>query len=74
MGLFKEIFHTSRKSQVELSGLLGYTQANLSLLKTRKVAIFAKLEKAMSVLKIPEITAREGNLEITVKYNPKRKN
>jgi hypothetical protein len=68
MGLFKELFYKSRKNQNELSKVLNYTPANLSILKRKQPAYFVKLEKAMLILGIDNLEAQEGNLEITVNF------
>lgn len=71
MGLFKELFYKSRRTQKELAKVLNYTPANLSILKRKEPPYFIKLEKAMQTLKIDNLEAQEGNLIITVKVKCK---
>jgi hypothetical protein len=71
MGLFKELFYKSRRTQNELSGLLNYTPANLSILKRKQPPFFIKLENAMSTLGIDNLEAHEGNLTITIQLKCK---
>lgn len=67
MGLFKELFYQSRKTQKELATLLNFTTANLSILKRNQPPYFTKLEKAMETLGVDNLEAQEGNLTITIK-------
>jgi transcriptional regulator len=71
MGIFKELFYKSRRTQKELSDVLNYTPANLSILKRKQPPYFIKLEKAMQTLKIDNLTAQEGNLIITIQLKCK---
>jgi len=71
MGLFKELFYKSRRTQNELSTVLNYTTANLSILKRKQPPYFIKLEKAMSTLGIDNLEAHEGNLTITIQLKCK---
>jgi hypothetical protein len=71
MGIFKELFYKSRRTQKELSDVLNYTPANLSILKRKQPPYFIKLEKAMQTLKINNLTAQEGNLIITIQLKCK---
>jgi len=71
MGIFKELFYKSRRTQNELATLLNYTTANLSILKRRQPPYFIKLEKAMQTLGIDNLEATEGNLTITIKLKCK---
>ena len=66
MGLFKELFYKSRRTQNELASVLNYTPANLSILKRKQPPYFVKLENAMSTLGIDYLEAHEGNLTITI--------
>jgi hypothetical protein len=66
MGLFKELFYKSRKTQKELSSVLNYTPANLSILKRKQTPYFIKLENAMKTLNIDNLEAQEGNLTIKI--------
>jgi transcriptional regulator len=67
MGLFKELFYKSRKTQKELATLLNYTTANLSILKRNEPPYFTKLSKAMETLGIDNLEAQEADLLITIK-------
>jgi transcriptional regulator len=67
MGLFKELFYKSRKTQKELATLLNYTTANLSILKRNEPPYFIKLAKAMETLGIDNLEAHEADLLITIK-------
>jgi transcriptional regulator len=67
MGLFKELFYKSRKTQNELATVLNYTPANLSILKRKQPPYFIKLQKAMETLNINNLEAIEGDLSITIK-------
>lgn len=71
MGIFKELFYKSRRTQNELSNVLNYTPANLSILKRKQPPYFIKLEKAMSTLGIDNLEAQEGNLIITIQLKCK---
>ena len=71
MGLFKELFYKSRRTQNELSNVLNYTPANLSILKRKQPPYFIKLEKAMKTLNIDNLEAHEGNLIITIQLKCK---
>jgi transcriptional regulator len=71
MGIFKELFYKSRRTQKELSNVLNYTPANLSILKRKQPPYLIKLEKAMQTLKIDNLTAQEGNLIITIQLKCK---
>jgi transcriptional regulator len=71
MGLFKELFYKSRRTQTELSKVLNYTPANLSILKRKEPPYFIKLQKAMETLGVDSLTAQEGNLSITIKLKCK---
>ena len=71
MGLFKELFYKSRKTQTELSKVLNYTPANLSILKRKEPPYFIKLQKAMRTLGIDNLEAHEGNLIITIQLKCK---
>ena len=71
MGLFKELFYKSRRTQTELSKVLNYTPANLSILKHKEPPYFIKLEKAMQTLGIDNLEAQQGNLTITIKLKCK---
>ena len=71
MGLFKELFYKSRRTQTELSNVLNYTPANLSILKRKQPPYFIKLEKAMLTLGIDNLSAQEGNLIITIQLKCK---
>ena len=71
MGLFKELFYKSRRTQTELATVLNYTSANLSILKRKQPPYFIKLEKAMSVLGIDNLEAHEGNLTIKIQLKCK---
>jgi transcriptional regulator len=71
MGLFKELFYKSRKTQNELANILNYTTANLSILKRKQPPYFIKLQKAMETLNIDSLEAHEGNLTITIKLKCK---
>jgi transcriptional regulator len=71
MGLFKELFYRSRRTQNELSNVLNYTPANLSILKRKQPPYFVKLENAMQTLGINHLEAQEGNLTITIELKCK---
>lgn len=71
MGLFKELFYKSRRTQNELASVLNYTPANLSILKRKQPPYFVKLENAMSTLGIDYLEAHEGNLTITIQLKCK---
>ena len=71
MGLFKELFYKSRRTQRELAKVLNYTPANLSILKRNQPPYFIKLEKAMSTLGIDNLEAHEGNLTIKIQLKCK---
>ena len=71
MGLFKELFYKSRKTQNELANVLNYTPANLSILKRKEPPYFIKLEKAMQTLGIDNLEAQQGNLIITIQLKCK---
>ena len=71
MGIFKELFYQSRKTQKELSDVLNYTPANLSILKRKQPPYFIKLQKAMQTLGVDSLTAYEGDLSITIQLKCK---
>jgi hypothetical protein len=71
MGLFRELFHKSRKNQNEISDAIGYTKATTSLLKHSHPPYFIKLQKAMEVLGVDNLEATEGDLIIKIQLKCK---
>jgi len=67
MGIFRELFYKSRKSQTELAKKLNYSDAKISFLKRRKINYFSQLEHSMRTLSVNEVEAEENGLIITVK-------